>query len=204
MEQNNIYPNLNEDNGSSFRLQQICIIKDNISKNLEHHERVRKKYAKSRSVFNKIAIGSGSISVVLSGSALGTGLTGLGISLAIPLGVLSGFSAIVSSVCASMSKKLSKNVQKHSDIVMLSKTKLNTINDIVSKSLNDNQISDQEFYLIVNEMDKYNQMRQSIRNKRYRKNKLENNDVRLEEKKKQRMREEIMVEMKKKLDKTLV
>lgn len=155
MESDRIYPNLNEDNGSSFRLQQICLIKDSINKALEHHERVRKKYAKTRSIFNKVAIGSGSLSVTLSASALGTGLTGVGLPVAVPLGVLSGCTAILSTVTASISTKLSKNVQKHADIVMLSKSKLNTVNDIVSKSLNDNKISDQEFFLVVNEMEKY-------------------------------------------------
>lgn len=46
-------------------------------------------------------------------------------------------------------------------------------------------------------------MRQSIRNKTNRKNKPVIEDARLEEKKRQRIREEFMVEMKEKLNKTL-
>lgn len=164
MENDKICPTINEDNGSSFRLQQIYIIRDNIKKAFVHHEQIRKKYARTRSVLNKIAICSGSLSVGLSASALGTGLSTVGIPVAVPLGVLSVCMVILSTVTGSISKKLSKDVQKHGNIAMLSTTKLNTINDIVSKSLNDNIISDQEFYMIIDEMEKYNQMRQSIRN----------------------------------------
>jgi hypothetical protein len=40
-----------------------------------------------------------------------------------------------------------------------------SISDHISKALKDNEISDEEFTLIISEIDKYNQMMEDIRNK---------------------------------------
>ena len=53
--------------------------------------------------------------------------------------------------------------------VSLCLAKLSTIRDIVSKALTDNKISHEEFLLIKSEVDKYHEMRNSIRRK-YQKN----------------------------------
>ena len=42
---------------------------------------------------------------------------------------------------------------------------MNSIKDRISKALNDNKISDEEFHNIISELDKYNEMKQDIRNK---------------------------------------
>jgi len=42
---------------------------------------------------------------------------------------------------------------------------LNTISDHISKALTDDQISDEEYSLILSELDKFNQMREEIRSK---------------------------------------
>ena len=196
----NIYPIINEDNGESFRLQQICNIKDTISKNLEHHERVRKKYAKSRSILNKVAITSGSLSVALSAGALASALSGIGIAAALPLGIISGCSALLSTITAGISKKLSKNVTKHADIVMLAKSKLSSINDLISKALSDNKVSSEEFQLIISEADKYNEIKQTIRREAYKKT----SNIKMETMKtKNELREELMKEMREKLNKVV-
>ena len=49
---------------------------------------------------------------------------------------------------------------------MLAKSKLNSIETLMSQALIDLQISDEEFKTIVNEKEKYDQMKESIRNKK--------------------------------------
>ena len=60
---------------------------------------------------------------------------------------------------------ISRNVSKHEITVSLCRAKLNTIKDIVSQALTDNKISHEEFLLIKSEVDKYHEMRNSIRRK---------------------------------------
>ena len=49
---------------------------------------------------------------------------------------------------------------------MLAKSKLNSIETLMSQALIDLQISHEEFKTIVNEKEKYDQMKESIRNKK--------------------------------------
>ena len=47
---------------------------------------------------------------------------------------------------------------------MLAKSKLNSIETLVSQVLNDMKISDEEFIRILNEKDKYEKMKENLRN----------------------------------------
>jgi hypothetical protein len=62
-------------------------------------------------------------------------------------------------------KVLSSKAKKHLQIKMLAESKLNTINDHISKALMDGYISDEEFTLILSELDKFYKMRDEIRSK---------------------------------------
>ena len=111
-----------------------------------------------------IATASGSLSLALSTDGLGTGMTGVGLPVAVSLGALGGFCAITSEISGSWAKMISKN----EITVSLCRAKLNTIKDILSKALIDEKISHEEFLLVKTEIDKYHSMRNSIRQK-YRK-----------------------------------
>ena len=62
-----------------------------------------------------------------------------------------------------VSRRLSVKAKKHSDLVVLAESKLNTIADHVSRALTDGQISDEEFRLIIDEAQKFTQMKSEIR-----------------------------------------
>jgi len=59
----------------------------------------------------------------------------------------------------------SRKVSKHEQTVALAKAKVNTIRDLVSKALKDNAISDQEFSLILSEINKFETLKLEIRQK---------------------------------------
>lgn len=48
-------------------------------------------------------------------------------------------------------------------IKVLARAKLNTISSYISKALNDNKISDEEFQLILSELNKYREMKEEIK-----------------------------------------
>ena len=112
-----------------------------------------------------VSTASGTLSVALSAGGLGTGMTEVGLPVAVSLGTLGGFCAVVSVISSSWAKTISKNVSKHEITVSLCRAKLNTMKDIVSKALTDNKISHEEFLLIKSEVDKYHEMKKSIRQK---------------------------------------
>ena len=169
---NEIYPQLpksddqtSSPNPTGFRLQKSCDALNEIKKELNHYEKTRKKYNRVRGIFTKASIGTGALSVILCGSGVTTSLTGLGAIVGVPLASLGGLCGVLSVCFAIGSKEISRNVSKHEQTVSLAKAKLNTISDVVSKALKDNEISDEEFSLVLSEVDKFETLKQSIRRK---------------------------------------
>ena len=136
-----------------------------MKKKLDARKNIYKKYNRARGLFLNDAAASGTMSVALSAGGLGTAMTGVGLPVAVSLGALGGFCAVVSVISGGWAKIISRNVSKHEITVSLCRAKLNTIKDIVSKVLTNNKISHEEFRLIKSEVDKYHEMRNSIRRK---------------------------------------
>ena len=91
----------------------------NIENEIKHYENVRKKYKRVRAIFTKMSVGSGVLSIILSGSGLAISLTGLGAAIGIPLGALGGVCGGVSVGCGMASKVLSHKVSKQEQTVSL-------------------------------------------------------------------------------------
>jgi hypothetical protein len=125
-----------------------------------HYEKVRKKYAKTRSVFHSIGVTCGTLSVVLSASGFRTSLTGPGIAIGVHLGALGGLLGIVSACSAAATKKLSKKVSKHENTIQLAKAKANTVADLV---LRDGNVDEKEFEIILAEEHKYTKLKNEIK-----------------------------------------
>ena len=62
-----------------------------------------------------------------------------------------------------MNKKLILKAEKHEKIKVLADSKLNTINDYISKALIDVDISEKEYELILSEPEKFQVMLEQIR-----------------------------------------
>ena len=88
--------------------------------------------------------------------------------LGIPIGIAS--SAIVLKICAIAAgiKKyksiIKKKNNKHDKIVLSAKSKLNSIEVLISKALIDSNISHDEFVLINNVLKEYDNMKEEIKN----------------------------------------
>ena len=61
-------------------------------------------------------------------------------------------------------KETRKKKKKHNKVVMLAQSKLNSIVTLMSQALIDLDISHEEFKTILNEKEKYDQIKESIRN----------------------------------------
>ena len=77
-----------------------------------------------------------------------------------------GFTLIISLTARIVKKLLSitrNKKKKHNKILMLAKSKLNSIETLISQALIDMEISHEEFIAIFKEKDKYEKMKENLR-----------------------------------------
>ena len=110
-----IYPVLPNDTqrGENFRLQKSLQWLSWFENELQERKKIYKKYNRARSILVNMSTGSGVLSFTLSAGGLGTGLTGVGLPVAISLGALGGICTMVSVITGGLVKSISKNVAKH-------------------------------------------------------------------------------------------
>ena len=163
------YPQLpiqqQDSDGHSYRLKSCQKMLKNIQEEAAHYKSTRKKYNRSRNFFIQVGAATGFLSVALSASGIGTGLTGVGLPVGASLGALGGLFGLISVGCGLTIKRLSKKVSKHEENVTLAKSSINTIRSILSKALTDGKIDEKEYKLVINVDNIYNDRKLSIRRK---------------------------------------
>ena len=87
-----------------------------------------------------------------------------------PVGIVSAsFTLIFSLTTETVKKKkldiLRKKRKNHNKILVLTKRKLNSIDILISQALIDMDISHEEFIAILKEKDKYEMMKENLKNK---------------------------------------
>jgi len=159
-----ISPSLPETtNADNFRLTEISKIEKEISVEVEHYRLVLKKYKKARKAHHYSVVGLGAVTAALSSGAVATTLTGVGIVIGTPVAAIAALSGAVSTGLSIVNKKLERKINKHSRIHSLAIAKHDSINSSVSQALNDNRVSDMEFQLTTREMQKYRQLKETLR-----------------------------------------
>lgn len=161
-----IYPKLPtapHDEGVSCRLQKINEIQWILEEEEEKRSAISKKYHRVVQIVDAVDVG-------LISTTMGLGISGVGLlstivaapvvivmeSVALSTGVLSIIGKYVTKQCAA-------KAEKHEKIKVLARAKLNTISSYISKALNDNTKSDEEFQLILSELNKYREMKEEIK-----------------------------------------
>ena len=149
--------------GHEYRLRSCQKILENIEEDAKHYSSTLKKYTRSRNIFSHLCGVTTGASVVLSASGVGTGVTVVGIPIAIALGALGGFCAMLGLGFGLASKNMSKKVGKHVDNVARAKATIGAINAVVSKAMRDGVISDAEYKIVTNIDNVYNKRMASMR-----------------------------------------
>ena len=75
------------------------------------------------------------------------------------------FTGLLSMIGKYNVKKFTSKAEKHEKIKTIASAKLDTITSHVSKALSDNKIIDEEFKLILEELEKYKVMKEEVRTK---------------------------------------
>ena len=80
------------------------------------------------------------------------------------IGASCGFTFLITSGFVKKFLKTKRNKKKkHNKIVMLARSKLNSIESKISKALMDNEISHEDFETIINKEKKYRELKKNIR-----------------------------------------
>ena len=148
---------------TKFRLNEINKIKDYLEFEIREKEAVIKKLTKYTATLDY----TDKTLIVLSATSGGISIISFTNVIGIPAGVISASFTLVFSLTTRIIKKLleetRKKKKKHSKIIMLAKSKLNSIESLMPQALIDLDISHEEFKTIVNEKEKYDQMKESVR-----------------------------------------
>ena len=157
-ESHNIFPNLGVllsatplSDEQEFRLNKINEIKDYFVAEIKESELMSKrlsKYIASFDYFDKslivLSVTTGSISIASFATVIGA-----------PVGMMSASFSLAFSITTGFVKKFLKTIRnkkkKHNKIVMLARSKLNSIESKISEALINNEISHQDFMAIINE-----------------------------------------------------
>ena len=162
-----------DDRGHGYRLKIIREVQEFLEKEFKQREAFKKKYLRISKIINMVDTALFTVTLGAEGAGGVLLLTGVGAPVAAALaisGVATGAISIIGNI---FSRKAILKAMKHSDIKILADGKINTIKSHISKALMDDFISNEEFNLILEEMNKYKEMKEEIRNKTKKKLKTE-------------------------------
>ena len=149
-------------NNQKFRSNKISEIEDYFTAKVKERELMSKNLTKYISFFNHfdkslivLLVTSGGVSIASFATVIGA-----------PIGKTSASLSLAFSLCTRLVKKLVKATtnkkKKHNKIVMLARSKLNSIERKISEALISNRISREEFIIIINEERNYKELKESI------------------------------------------
>ena len=101
--------------------------------------------------------------IVLSLTSGGVSIASFATAIGIPVGITSASRSLAFSLLEKKLLKARNKKKKHNKIVMLARSKLNSIESKISEALINNQISHQDFITIINEERNYRELKESIR-----------------------------------------
>ena len=169
-----------DDRGHSYRLKIIREVQEFLEEEIKNREAFSKKYFRIAKVVNTIDNALITITIGAEGTSAVLLSTGVGAPFALALGISGVVTGAVSLIGNIFSKKATTKAEKHLKIKTLATAKLDTIASHVSKAMMDDFISDEEFKLIMEEMEKYKALKEEIRNNTKKKLKTEEEESLIE------------------------
>ena len=150
---------------TKFRLDEISKIENYFIEEINQRKSCSKKLNKYVAVFDYID----QALIVLSATSGGVSIISFTSIIGAPVGIASASFTLIFSLTTGIAKKLlnitRKKKKKHDKILMLAKSKLNSIETLISQALIDMEIGHEEFITISNEKDSYEIMKDNLKNK---------------------------------------
>ena len=149
---------------TKFWLIEIIGIENYFHQEINQRKSCSKKLSKYVTAFDYID----KILIVLSATSSGVSIISFTSIVGAPVGIASASLTLFFSLTTGIVKKLlniaRNKKKKHDKILMLAKTKLNSIETLVSQALTDMETSHEEFITIIKEKNKYEKMKENLKN----------------------------------------
>ena len=148
---------------NNYRLNQIDKIKDYFNNEINERKDIIKKLNKYIVSFDYLD----KIFITLSASFGTLSIASYAAVVGIPVDIAGSSSTLMFTISTGINKSLlkvtKKRKKKHNKIIPLAKSKLNTIDMLLSSALNDSKISHEEFTNIIAEKNMYENMKENIK-----------------------------------------
>ena len=148
---------------TKFRLDEISKIENYFHEEINQRKSCSKKLSKYVAVFDYID----QALIVLSATSGGVSIISFTSIVGAPVGIASASLTLFFSLTTRIVKKLlnitRNKKKKHDKILMLAKSKLNSIKTLISQALIAMETSHEEFVSISKEKDKYEKMNENLR-----------------------------------------
>ena len=149
---------------TKFRLNEISKIENYFNQEINRRKSCSKTLSKYVAAFNYIDKVLNVLSAASGGGYIISSLS----TVESPVGIAGDIFTLIFSLTTRIIKKLlsitRNNKKKHDKILILAKSKLNSIKTLVSQSLTDMEISHEEFIMIMKEKNKYENMKENLKN----------------------------------------
>ena len=132
---------------------------------INERESYSKKLSKYVTIFDYID----KILIILSATSSSASIISFASTIGVSAGIASACFTLIFSITPGIIKKLLsttiKKRKKHDQILMLAKSKHSSIETLISQAINDMDISHKEFITILDEKNKYEKMKEDIKDK---------------------------------------
>ena len=147
------------EDGQNYRLQKISEIEKQLITERDARKALYKKYKRGINITDGVDTAFFSTSVILAG-------VGLAVPVLLPIDIVAIVCGCMGVCVKLVRRKLMSKAQKHYEIKTLGgESKLNSIKNLISTALNDGQLSDQEFKTVLDEQNKYNDLKDKTHTK---------------------------------------
>ena len=150
---------------TKFGLSEIMEIENYFYQEINQQKSYSKKLNKYVTIFDYID----KILIILSTTSGGISIISFTNIIGVPAGIASASFTLIFSIITGIIKKLLNitriKKKKHYKILILVKSKLNSIESLISQALNDLDISHKEFITILNEKNIYEKMKYNLKSK---------------------------------------
>ena len=163
-----VYPDLNPtapQETQTYRLKKLTEIEAYLLDEIEVRQRVAKNMKRFNTITGIVDTGLITSMVITGGISIATFFSDAGLPVAI---ALSGTSLLLISLATVIIQKSSITFivkqEKHDAIKLLAQSKLDSIADIISQTMQDGGISSIEFHKVLQVVEKYRKLKADIRN----------------------------------------
>ena len=171
---------MGNDQGHSYRLKVITDVQKFLETEINKREALSKKYFRVARIVSNIDSVLIGITICAEGAGAVLLASGIGSPIALGLGIGGVATGAISLLGNIAVKKTTIKAEKHLKIKVAASAKLDTIASHISKAMMDNYVSDEEFKLITEELNKYKAMKEEIRNNTKKKLKTEEEESLIE------------------------